>query len=159
MKFEIGNTKMPGMNIAYLQPNAEGSGRLTPGVVCPNCYSPLTDFALYGPGRLPDGTLRRGYLGYCVRCATDCEVEQFAAFGVWPMSGWRVNRGEWNVVQTPVPSPEVATPAVVTGQGDYSKGYTPKTSDVLKKTQGVLLQVLEVLKEAICLTKLDERKH
>lgn len=140
---------MPGMNIAYLQPNAEGSGRLTPGVVCPNCYSPLTDFALYGPGRLPDGTLRRGYLGYCVRCATDCEVEQFAAHGVWPMSGWRINRGHWQVLQAPVPAE--APPAVMIGQGDYRQEYTPSPGLLpsLEKTEKIITTLLAVIRDMI----------
>ena len=110
------------INIMHLPPNAAESFKPTAGVVCPNCWQPMHDFAMHGPSRSLYGLTVRGYLGHCIRCATDCEVLQYesAASGVWPIIGYRLNKGPWVELYDPVPAAAkaaAAIPPVVTGPG------------------------------------------
>lgn len=154
---------MDGIELVHLSPNAAGSNRLTAGVICPNCYQPLREFAMFGPSKLPDGTLRRGYLGHCVRCSMDCEVEQFYAMGVWPMSGYRLNRGKWVLLQQPMATEEVPVdidPPVMTGTGgEYLHGYVPAAvplTPYLKRVESIVVCLLDALREMI---HIDEQSN
>lgn len=101
---------------------------------------------MFGPSLLPDATRRRGYMGHCTDCRTDCEVEQFSFAGVWPMSGWRLNGGPWRLLQLPVPDEMRQGPPVVTGPGgDFQAGYTPTTMDALEKIETTLSALKQVV--------------
>lgn len=146
---------MQGIQLAYLKPNAAASGTPTAGVVCPHCYRNLTFFNLYGPNGFEDGSLRRGYIGYCLVCRKHCEVEQFAAYGLWPISGWRIDDGQWQALQQPVPYDQSLLPAkevvppVVTGQGDYQCGWTPATDDAIAGALRTLHTITGRLRAAV----------
>lgn len=156
-----------GMEIAYLTPNAAASGKLAAGVVCPHCYRSLIDYNMYGPSRLPDQTLRRGYIGFCLVCRKACEVEQFFAHGVWPISGWRLDDGPWRTLQQPIPTDaepaETQTvPPVLVGQGDGQRGYTPATDDALstglRQLHAILQRLCETVGEMIRLAPYNKDK-
>lgn len=149
---------MPYM-VKDLTPNKAVGGEPLGGVVCPNCFRPLGRFEMGGPDAMPDGCMLRAYEGCCRICDHQCQVLQFARAGVWPMAGYRLDGGRWTHVQSPSPLPE-AVPPVVTGPGGaYRSDYTPAVSDVLTRSRAILLQVIEVLKEAIDLTRLEESRR
>jgi len=144
---------MTGIDLTILRPNAAESGKYVPGVVCPNCWRPITDFCMYGPGIAADGqSTLRGYLGHCTRCGHDMEVLQFAHYGLWPMVRYRIDKQPW--VEVGQPSPD-DVPLVVTGPGgDYRQGYTPvpaasadAITPALDKMETILYCLTQAVKE------------
>lgn len=136
--------------IIHLRPNLAGSNKETAGVVCPVCFKPITRFNLYGPDEDGFGRTLRSYIGYCDRCRDGFEVVQFAAFGVWPMAAYHLDRRDWVTCQDlPKITPKPVAPVITGPGGDYYKGYTPEVAsfDALKKMEENLTIALDIVRE------------
>ncbi len=120
-----------------LPPNIELTGKQVSDIVCPNCYKPLAHQNTYGPGLDDQGRMMRSYIGYCNPCAKCSEVIQYLTPKGWVVSRYRIDGGQWMIVQAP-PAP----PVLAIGPGG---DYLSEVSD--EELSGLLMQASYTLNQ------------
>jgi hypothetical protein len=134
---------------------------MTPaGIVCPNCWKPLTFFTLCQPDIEPNQVARRHYSGWCWRrgCGHGVISMQYLDGSVWKMHQHKVfvpNLGaddgsmlesDWIVVN-PLPGPEAQVKPE-----PHNAGASPATPVLILGPGGDYQRVIEITGESLLAT-------
>jgi hypothetical protein len=156
------------MDVMMLPPNAAlSTAEAVDGMVCPTCWSTLTNKAAFGPGPGRSMIPLRHYTGWCYTCQSGCDVIQFHRAGKWHMHQVRYFRidmppGDWCQMQPlPTAATEAGLPDVVTAPalklgpgGDFAreisdeelKAMLQNVTEIYNKVGHFMIELLDVIK-------------